>query len=144
MNGNRARSAPSWRVSDTRPMRLKLFVLAAVVMAALLTEVWQCSTVASLSEQIGRASRDLQKANAELLWHRSQLERSSNRSAVGPMAGAIGLRPADPQRIVLLPEEFLEPAESRGGAAAGGWLAWAGRAAGALVPEASAHGRRVN
>ena len=144
MKGYRARSAPSWRVTDARSLRPQVLLVAAAVMLALLTEVWQCSTVASLGDQVVRASRDLQKANAELLWNKSQLERSSSRAALGPLAGAIGLKPADPQRIVLLPEEFLEPGEGRGGPGPGGWLAWAGRAAGVLVPEASAHGRRVN
>ena len=55
MNGNRARSAPSWRVSDARPFRPQLVLAAIAVMGVLLMEVWQCSTVASLSEQVGRA-----------------------------------------------------------------------------------------
>jgi hypothetical protein len=144
MKGNRARSAPSWRVSDARPLRPQVVLIALAVMGILLTEVWQCSTVASLSDQVGRATHRLQQANAELEWTRSQLERASSRATLGPVAGAMGLKPTDPQAIVLLPEEYLEPAETRAGASPNGWLALAGRAAGALVPEASAHGRRVN
>ena len=144
MKVNRARSTSSWRASEARPLRPQLVLIAVAVMGVLLTEVWQCSTVASLSEQVGRATHRLQQASAELEWTRSQLERASSRASLGPMAGAIGLRPTDPQRIVLLPEDYLEPAESRGAASESGVLAFAGRAARALVPEASARGRHVN
>jgi hypothetical protein len=144
MNGYRARTAPSWRVSDARPFRPQLVLAAVAVVGVLLMEVWQCSTVASLSAQVGTATSDLQKANAGLLNASSRLDRASNRASLEPMASAIGLRPADPQRMVLLPEEFLEPAEARASAPEPSLLALAGRAAHALVPDASARGRRVN
>lgn len=144
MTSNRMRSVPSWRVTDARTFRPQLVLVVGAVMAVLLLEVWQCSTVASLSEQIGRATHQLQQANAELGWARARLERESSRAALGPLAGALGLAPADPTRIVRLPEAYLEPAESRPAAAGGAMLAFAGHALQALVPDASARGRRVN
>ena len=144
MNGYRARSTPSWRVTDARPIRPQLALAAIAVVGVLLMEVWQCSTVASLSEQVGRATHQLQQANAELEWTRAQLDRASSRASLGPMASAIGLRPADPQRMVLLPEEYLEPAEARPSAPEPSLLALAGRAMHSLVPDAAARGRRVN
>ena len=144
MNGYRARSTPSWRVSDARPFRPQLVLAAVAVVGVLLMEVWQCSTVASLSEQVGRATHQLQQGNAELEWTRSQLDRASSRASLGPVASAIGLRPADPQRMVLLPEEYLEPAEARSPASEASLSALAGRVLHVLVPDAAARGRRVN
>ncbi len=144
MKFDRVRSVPSWRVSDTRAFRPHLALAAVAVMGVLLMEVWQCSTVASLSEQVGRATHSLQQASAEYEWTRAQLERASSRTSLGPVAGAIGLHPTDPQRIVLLPEDYLEPAESRPAPSSRSLLALAGRAVQSIVPDASARGRNVN
>jgi hypothetical protein len=144
MNGYRARSTPSWRVSDARPFRPQLLLAAFAVVGVLLMEVWQCSTVASLSEQVGGATLRLQRANAGLDLTRAQLDRASSRASLGPMASAIGLRPADPQRMVLLPEEYLEPAEARAPAPEASLSALAGRVLHSFVPDAAARGRRVN
>jgi hypothetical protein len=144
MSLERRRSVPSWRVSDARPFRPQLALAALAVLGVLLLEVWQCSTVASLSEQVGKATHALQQANADLEWTRAQLERESSRAALGPVAEAIGLKPADPQRIVSLPEEYLEPSESRRSAAPHSLVAMASGALHALVPDAAARGRRVN
>ncbi len=141
---NRRRSVPRWRVTEARPFRPQLAIAACAVLGVLLVEVWQCSTVASLSEQVGRATHALQQANAEYEWTRAQLERESSRAALGPVAEAIGLKPADPQRIVSLPEEYLEPSESPRAAASRSLLAMAGGVLHSLVPDAAARGRRVN
>lgn len=141
---NRVRSVPSWRVSDARPFRPQMLGAAAVVVGVLLMEVWQCSAVASLSEQVGRADHQLQQASGQLEWRRVQLERASNRASLGPVASALGLQPADPQRMVLLPEEYLEPAEARASASEPLLLALAGRVMNSVVPDAAARGRRVN
>jgi hypothetical protein len=144
MNRDRRRSAPSWRVSDARPFRPQLALAAAAVLGILLMEVWQCSTVASLSSQLGQATHSLQQANAELEWTHARIERESSRAALGPVAGAMGLKPADPGAIVSLPEEYLEPVEAQHAAAPRSLLALAGGALHSLVPDASARGRRVN
>ena len=139
------RTIPSWRVTDTKPFRPQLALLAGAILAVLLLEVWQTSTVASLSVQLGKATHALQQANAELGWTRSRLDRSSSRSELGPVAGVLGLRPVDPRQIVALPEEYLEPASAPSANAPGTpLLALAGRALDALVPDASARGRHVN
>jgi hypothetical protein len=133
------------RVTDAPPFRPQLALVAVAVLGLLLTEVWQTSTVASLSIRVGRSVHALQQANAELAWTRSKLERSTSRSELGPVAGALGLRPMDPRQIVSLPEEYLEPAEARPGLATSSpLLAFAGRTLQALVPDASARGRHVN
>lgn len=139
------RTVPSWRVADAPAFRPQLVLLAAAVLAVLLMEVWQTSTVASLSVRLGRSADALQQASAERAWANSRLERSSSRSQLGPVAGALGLQPVDPRRIVTLPEEYLEPAPGRPASTpASPLVAFAGRALGALVPDAAARGRDVN
>lgn len=139
------RAVPSWRATEARAFRPELALAALGVLAALLLEVWQSSAVASMSVQLGRANHSLSQANAESEWTRAQLDRGSNRSELSLVASAIGLQPLDPQHIVSLPEEYLEPGEA-GGVSAGSssLLASAGRVLQAIVPDASARGRRVN
>lgn len=133
------------RATDAPEFRPQLALLAAGFLAVLLLEVWQTSTVASLSVRLGRSVQELQQAGAEKAWLSSQLERQGNRAELGPVAGALGLRPVDPRRIVTLPEEYLEPAPSRASATpTAPLLALAGRTLEALVPDAAARGRQVN
>ena len=139
------RSVPSWRTHESRGLRLDLVLGTLLVMAVLLTEVWQSSTVAGLSVQIASKTHELNRANGELGWNRAALDKAASRSQLGPIAGALGLKPGDPGRIVSLPENYLEQADSRvdaGGPAP--MFAFAGRALQSLVPEAQARGRRVN
>ena len=143
MKHDRRRRVPAWRVSETRSVPPQVVLGAVAILGALLLEVWQSAAVASLSVQLGRATHALQQAHADLEWSRAQLERSSSRVELAPVAAALGLRPVDPQHIVTLPEDYLEPAEVRPGGTPS-LLASAGRVLQSLVPEASARGRRVN
>lgn len=133
------------RATDAPPFRPQLALLAAGLLGVLLFEVWQTSTVASLSVRLGRSVHELQQASAERAWLASRLERAASRAELGPVAGALGLRPVDPRRIVTLPEEYLEPAPARSASSpTAPLLAFAGRALEALVPDAAARGRHVN
>lgn len=133
------------RASEPPAFRPQLALLAVAVLAVLLLEVWQTSTVASLSIRLGKSVHALQQANAEMAWTRAKLDRSSSRSELEPVAAVMGLRPVDPRQIVTLPEDYLEPAPARQAASPGSpMLALAGRALDALVPDASARGRHVN
>ena len=133
------------RVHDAPALRPRVVLYAMGVLSLLLLEVWQTSTVASLSVQVGRSVHELQQASAERAWTASRLEQSTNRSELGPVAGALGLQPVDPRQIVTLPEEYLEPAPARQTPSPSSpMLAMAGRALDALVPDAAARGRRVN
>ena len=138
------RSVPAWRVPDARPLRPAVALGALAVLAALLLEVWQCSTVASLSVEAGRANAALRRASAELEWTRAGLDRSSGRAEVGSLAVAAGVRPADPSQTVWLPAEYLEADEPAAAPAPPSLLADAGRALQALVPDATARSRHVN
>lgn len=133
------------RVPDAPAFRPQLALLAVGMLAILLLEVWQTSTVASLSMRVGQGEEELQQANAERAWAVSRLEQGSSRAQLGPVAGALGLQPVDPRQIVTLPEEYLEPAPARSASTPSTpLLAFAGRALEALVPDAAARGRNVN
>lgn len=133
------------RRADAPAFRPHLVLLAAGLLAALLLEVWQTSTVASLSVKVGRGETALQQASAEKAWAVSRLEQGSTRAELGPVASALGLQPVDPRQIVTLPEEYLEPSPARPASTPSTpLLAFAGRALEALVPDAAARGRRVN
>jgi hypothetical protein len=139
------RSVPAWRVHESRGLRLDWALGALLVMVVLLTEVWQSSTVAGLSVEIAKATGTLHQATAAAGWKRAALDKTASRSQLGPMAGALGLRPGDPGRIVSLPEAYLEAADARAEADGPAPLfAFAGKALQSLVPEAQARGRRVN
>jgi hypothetical protein len=145
MNTRRTRTRPSWRAAESRAFRLQPALVAVAILGALLLEVWQSSAVAGLSVQMGKANHALQQANAESEWTRASLERGSNRAELSPVANAIGLKPLDPQHIVSLPEEYLEPGDARATTPGStSLLASAGRVFQSLVPEASARGRRLN
>lgn len=139
--GHRAGS----RRAESPAFRPRLVLLAAGLLSVLLLEVWQTSTVASLSVKVGRSEAALQQASAEKAWAISRLERGNTRAELGPVASALGLQPVDPRQIVTLPEEYLEPSPARPASTPSTpLLAFAGRALEALVPDAAARGRSVN
>jgi hypothetical protein len=120
-------------------------LIVAFALCATLLEVWQHATVQSLSVEAGRVAVELKHANDRCGWLQMELDRASSRTALGPMAVSVGLRPVDPSQIVSLPEDYLIPAEARAGEAGSPTLlASAGRALQSLVPDAAARGRRVN
>ena len=139
------RSVPSWRLTDARALKPGWVLAALLLLTMLLLEVWQQSTVASLSLRAGRASDELKRASNDLDWMRAQLDRSGTRSEVGSLAVSAGVRPADAAQVVWLPSDYLEEdgvvADPDGSPAL---LASAGRALQSLVPEAKARGRHVN
>lgn len=133
------------RLPEAPAFRPRLALLAAGLLSVLLLEVWQTSTVASLSVKVGRSEAALQQASAEKAWAVSRLERGNTRTELGPVASALGLQPVDPRQIVTLPEEYLEPSPARPASTPSTpLLAFAGRALEALVPDAAARGRNVN
>ena len=139
------RSIPSWRLTDARALQPGWVLAALLLLTMLLLEVWQQSTVASLSLGAGRSTDELKRASNDLEWMRAQMDRSGTRSEVGTLAVSAGVRPADAAQVVWLPADYLEEdgvvADLDGSPAL---LAAAGRALQSLVPEAKARGRHVN
>lgn len=136
---------PSWRAVESRFARALRLWWVPVVCAVPIIEVYQHTTVASLSVEANRASEQRRHANNELEWMRTELDRGAQRAEVGELAAEVGVRPGDTQQIVWLPADYLE--EDGGVANADGspaLLAQAGRALQSLVPDASARGRHLD
>ena len=139
------RSRPSWRASEGRAIRPELWLIAMVVAGMLLVEVWQNSWMAELCLELDHSRALVGQSEARLDFARAELDRSTTRAELDPMAAELGLEPADAEHVVILPSDYLAdretPDRDRKPVAA---LAWAERAAGALVPEATARSRAGN
>lgn len=142
MNAVPRRWRPSIHFHGGRVPRAGWCAVAVVLVAVSLVEVWQSARVAQLCLELDRSRTALAHASARLDYQRAQLERQTTRAHLGPLAAELGLAPADARQIVMLPAEYLD---ADGGTAPSGSsataLAWAERAARALVPEATARGR---
>jgi hypothetical protein len=122
--------------------RAGVWTAAIAIVAVLLVEVWQSAQMAHLCLELDRSRSALVQASARLDFQRAQLERQTTRAHLAPLAAELGLAPADAGQVVVLPAEYLaaDDAAERAGTPATA-VAWAERAARALVPEATARGR---
>lgn len=128
-----------------RAIRPELWLVATVAVGMLLVEVWQSSRVTQLSLALDRSRTSLQQVRARWDCASARLQHQNTRAQLVPLAAEMGLAPADAQQVVQLPAEYLAgaldvPSEGKAPAA----LAWAERAARALVPEATARARDPN
>lgn len=139
-------SRPSWRIMDGRNVRPELWLAAAALVGMSLVEVWQSSAMAKLCLDLEQNRTALEQARARSEFARAGLERRTTRGELAPLAHELGLSPADAQRVVTVPAEYLadagtpQPNEGSSGSA----LAWAEGVSRALVPEARARGRSEN
>ena len=154
MNKDVSRHPRTWRAPRSRSsrdagmvraIRPEMFLIAVAAVGMLLVEVWQSSRVTELSMSLESSRSTLQHMQARLDVSHARLERQTTRAELVPLASQLGLAPADARQIVQLPSEYLAdaadaPTESR----APGALAWAERAARALVPDATARARERN
>ena len=138
-------SVSSWRAPEGRVARPELWLLATVVAGMLLVEVWESTRMAELSLALDQTRTALQQTHARLDFVRAELERRHTRAELAPLASQLGLAPPDPQRIVVLPAEYLaDDDRGRRNGEAVSLLVWAERASRVLVPEARARGRSGN
>ena len=141
MSWGTRRSNVSWRAPEARLVRPDLWLLAVVVLAVLLTEVWQSSRMAELSLRLDHHTRALSQAKARLEYVRAERERVTTRAELDRVARQMGLAPIEAAQLVALPSNYLEGGGARDRSHGAPMLAWVGRAARALVPEATAHPR---
>lgn len=141
MKGIVRRSIPSWRAREGRVARPELWLLAALVVGMLLTEVWQSTRVAELSLTLDQSRTALQQAHARLDFVRAELERRSTRAELAPLATKLGLASPEAQQVVMLPAEYLASSEVAPRKDDHSLLALAERVSRVLVPEAKARGR---
>lgn len=133
---------PSWQVRDGGLPRPELWLCAVIVVAVLLTEVWQSSRMAQLCLRLDQTRSKTEQTQNRFEFAKAELERCSTRAQTEPIANALGLEPVQPQQVVALPADYLAedvPAARRDDR--GGLLAVAERISGALVPDATARSR---
>ncbi len=140
-----ARIRRSFEAGARHAIRPELMLVAVAAVGMLLVEVWQSSRMTELAMSLDGSRSALQHARARWDCARARLERQSTRAEQVSLAGELGLTPADAQQVVQLPSEYLAdaadvPTEGKAPPA----LAWAERAARALVPEATARARDRN
>ncbi len=127
-----------WNARGARSSRLGVWLAAFALLGLLLAEVWQNARVTQLCLGLERTQRGLVAARAREAYVRAQLDRRATRAALSPMAGSLGLRPADAAQVVVLPAEYLAHDGARGGETR---LALAERLSRVLIPEATARER---
>jgi len=141
MNPKLHRPHVVWNARDSVRPRFGPWLAGLALLGLLLAEVWQNARVTQLCLNLERTQRALTAVQAREAYVRAQLERRATRAALSPMAGSLGLEPADAAQVVMLPAEYLARNESRTPAPA---LALAERFSRVLVPEATARERYGN
>jgi hypothetical protein len=132
-------------VSERRALRPGLWLIAVAAVGMLLVEVWQNARLAEQCLILEQTRTELARAQARLEYVRARLDRAATRAELVPLASQLGLAPADAQQVVQLPTAYLADGEdARPVGRSSTALAWAERAARALVPEATARGRDRN
>ena len=125
---------------DKKGVPLIAWVVGLVLMASFV-EVWQATRVSELTLSIDKTSTQLAQADSRLSDLEARLAAHRTRPALQGMAIALGMKPAEPSQIVVIPAAYLAGSDLPENA--GSTLASLGRrVAEVLVPSARARGRR--
>lgn len=125
---------------DRKGAPLLVWVLG-LVLCATFTEVWQATRVSQITLEIDRTEKALTQAEARHSYLESQLAATRTRPALASLARRIGMMPAEPSQVVIVPAAFLagnDVYESGGRS----FAALGRRVAEVLVPSARARSRR--
>ncbi len=139
MSPTHSRPRVSWSPGERRQPRLGLWLAAFTLLGLLLAEVWQNARVTQLCLDLEKTHHALAAAQARMAYVHAQLERRATRASLSPLAGSLGLVPADTRQVVMLPAEYLARDESRDSRRSAPSLA--ASLSEALVPEATARER---
>lgn len=124
---------------DRTRVPLAAWILGLVLCAAFV-EVWQVTRVSALTLSTEKTARALDEAQARHDYLEGRLAVTRTRSALEARARALGMKPAEPSQIVVVPTAYL--AGGDGAEEGGGRLvAFGRRVAESLVPSARARGR---
>lgn len=125
---------------DKKGVPLIVWVLC-LAMVATFTEVWQATRVSEFTLRIDRAEKALGQAGSRQADLESRLAATRTRPALAPLAAKLGMKPAEPSQIIVVPAAYLAGGDvSEGG---GRTLALLGRrVADFLVPSARARTSR--
>ena len=127
---------------DRRALPLGVWILLLFAGAAFV-EVWQVTRVSELTFAIDKSSLELAKAEARRDAIHASIAARSTRTALESEAKRLGMRPAEPDQIVVVPQEWLAgggSSEEVGGAL----VALGRRVAETLVPSARARTRTMS
>ncbi len=141
MHGNRV-GRPVWQLREGASLpRPEFWLVVALVLGALLTEVWQSSRMTQLCLRRDNVRAATDGVRRKLEYDRAAIEQHATRAQLAPLAVAIGLAPVQPQQVVALPAQYLadDATGPRSDERSAGSLAE--RIASALVPEATARSR---
>ena len=143
MSKQRATSrTPARRSSGDRKVGMHWLLLAALVLAAAFIEVWESTTASALSLEIDRLKEEVADGRAELAHLRTRATEATNRGGIADEALALGMRPADPDQIVVIPTDYLESGSQRQ-VPSDGFAAVTKRVADVFIPSARARDRGV-
>jgi hypothetical protein len=131
-----SRSLPKWRAGEAR-LRPEVVLAAALVVGALLAEVWQNARMAELCLALDHSRRELKAEQARLQFAEAGLVHGGTRAALEPLAANLGLAPAAEAQVVILPAEYL-PSQTAPRSSEPTALALLDRVSRGLVPEATA------
>ena len=127
---------------DRRALPLGAWILLLLVGAGFV-EVWQTTQVSALSIHIGRTADDLAKAEARRDALEARLAEHRTRTALEAQAKRLGMKPAEPEQVVVVPAQWL--ADGGSSEEGGGALVALGRkVAETLVPQARARSRSAS
>ena len=121
-----------------RSIPLGAWILGLVLMAAF-TEVWQVTRVSQVTIDTDKAAAELSKAEARRDDLSARLASTRTRPALEARARQLGMKPAEPSQIVVVPAGFLAGGDSREGGQA--LVALGRRVAESIVPSAWARTR---
>ena len=91
---------------DRRTLPLGAWILALALSAAFV-EVWQVTRVSELTLAIDEGTTELAKAEARRDGLEAQLAEHRTRTALESQARRLGMKPAEPQQIVVVPAAYL-------------------------------------
>ena len=135
------RRRPSWRVPEARWVRPEFGLLAALVLGALLVEVWQSARLAELSLVRDQARAELGQDLARLEFDHARMERGATRAELDPQARRLGMVPVKAGQVFELPSQYLTRAEAVRNTGLPPALAWVGPLSRVFLPEAQARTR---
>ena len=108
------RARPSWQVAEVLIPRPELWMCAAVVLAMLLTEVWQASRLAQICLGLDQVRTASVQANARLEYLRAAAERRSTRAELVPLAASLGLAPAGAKQVAAAVRDLADTHDAAG------------------------------
>jgi Flp pilus assembly protein TadD len=114
--------------------------LVGLVLVAVFCDVWLVTCTSQVTLQNDKVEKALSQATARQAYLEAQLAGTRTRPALMALAKKMGMEPADPSHVIVLPAAYLadgDTPDEGGTSLASLWR----RASDALVPKAMARGR---